>query len=212
MLKRHHKDNRLFWILCTSFVLLCGAFVFLGTGYWLSLRSEQKMSDLSQEASFKSLENTYGIENYVEMMPTLSISGLVSTKAWSNIRQAGFDVVIDLRTPSEGAGHDKSLIEDLGMHYINLPVAGIQGLTREVISDFARLYAHYHPESTPSNKTTQPRILIHCVSGNRAGGLWSAYRIHTGIPFDIALSEGRRAGMRAPLEEHIYRLCSKSAC
>ena len=50
-------------------------------------------------------------------------------------------------------------------------------------------------------KRAKKPVLIHCSTGNHAGGIWFAYRIlFDNAPLDQALSEARLIGMRPELE------------
>jgi protein tyrosine phosphatase (PTP) superfamily phosphohydrolase (DUF442 family) len=41
-------------------------------------------------------------------------------------------------------------------------------------------------------------VLLHCASGNRAGGVWTVLRVMEGRPYDEAEAEGRRIGLQGP--------------
>jgi protein tyrosine phosphatase (PTP) superfamily phosphohydrolase (DUF442 family) len=47
-------------------------------------------------------------------------------------------------------------------------------------------------------------VLVHCVSANRVGAMWTLYRVMKGIPFPIAVEEGRTVGLK-PKRENAVR-------
>ena len=74
---------------------------------------------------------------------------------------AGFKTVINLRQPSEGGlANEPQLVEELGMAYVSLPIAGAAGLTQENVVALAKIL----------DEADKP-ALLHCGSGNRIGAL-----------------------------------------
>ena len=56
-------------------------------------------------------------------------------------------------------------------------------------------------------------IYVLLASGNRAGAMWTAYRLSKGIEPDIAFEEGRTAGMQISMEEKLKASCrTKNMC
>ncbi|MDI1303211.1 MAG: protein tyrosine phosphatase family protein [bacterium] len=110
----------------------------------------------------------------------------------------GVRTVINLCPPAEAVDYDEAaLVTKLGMHYVNIPVAGPADLTLEN----ARLLAAAMAEAGPGHP-----VLLHCASGNRAGALLAlkAHSIDL-LPPAEALELGRRAGLTA-LEPFVRQL------
>lgn len=105
-------------------------------------------------------------------------------------RDKGVRTVIDLCPPGEAADYDEAaLVQALGMHYVNIPVAGPADLTRE---NAQKLAAAMHEAGTGHP------VLLHCASGNRAGALLALKaRFVDGKSAAEALALGRAAGLRA---------------
>jgi uncharacterized protein (TIGR01244 family) len=102
----------------------------------------------------------------------------------------GVRTVVNLCPHSEPCGYDEpALVHSLGMHYVNIPIAGPADLTTENAQRLASALA----EAGPGHP-----VLVHCASGNRVGALFAvkARRID-GLGVEEALAVGRSAGLKA---------------
>jgi uncharacterized protein (TIGR01244 family) len=102
----------------------------------------------------------------------------------------GVRTVINLCPPSEALDYDEAaLVAELGMHYVNIPVAGPADLTVRNADLLAAAMAEAGADH---------QVLLHCASGNRAGALLAlkAYCVDQ-LPPAQALELGRRAGLTA---------------
>ena len=77
------------------------------------------------------------------------------------LKALGVKTVISLRNPAENDWDEAAFVTELGMAFINLPVAGAAGVNEENAQELARLIEKYGD---------QP-LLVHCGSGNRVGAL-----------------------------------------
>lgn len=104
----------------------------------------------------------------------IATAGQPSADDVRRLAEAGYKVVVDLRSPGEPRGFDEeTAVREAGMEYVNLPVAGPPSdetfeTLRQVLRD---------PENRPA--------LVHCVSANRVGGAL--------IPY-LVLDEGKESG------------------
>jgi uncharacterized protein (TIGR01244 family) len=115
---------------------------------------------------------------------------------------AGVRTVINLRPASETPDLDeKSLVENAGMAYRWLPIAGSAGLTRENVSAFDRMLA----------ESGEGRVLVHCASGNRVGAMMAlrARWVQAKSP-EEALAIGKGAGLKG-LEGDVKALLQPEA-
>jgi uncharacterized protein (TIGR01244 family) len=115
--------------------------------------------------------------------------------------ETGYLTVINLRPDDEkGALEDEAtLVADLGMRYVHLPVGSAKDLTE----DNVRLLDSALSEAGP--------ILFHCASGNRVGALLALRAaLVYGVRPEEALALGRRAGL-SRLEETTRKLLGVSA-
>ena len=119
--------------------------------------------------------------------PQLFTAGQPATNDWRAFADAGVHTVINLRTPGEMQGRDeRAEVEAAGLRYLALPVDGAASVNPQNAQRLTTLLAE---ASGP--------VLLHCHSGNRAGGLLALARAQAGMPAADALELGRRAGMKS---------------
>ena len=135
------------------------------------------------------------VANYNRLRPHLATGGSIDLNQVHSLAEKGFRTIVDLRTPEEGTAAEKVAVEAAGMTYVNLPVD--KGVPSAALIDKL---------STILNDPKQAPVLLHCASGNRVGAAWAIYRVKQGIPLEIALEEGRTAGMRASREAQVRAL------
>jgi uncharacterized protein (TIGR01244 family) len=103
---------------------------------------------------------------------------------------AGFRTVINLRTEAEkadGYAWEPELVEQLGMRYVHIPVAGAKGLTRDNIERI---------DQALTRGLEDGPVLFHCASGNRIGASLALRAAWIeGVPAEDALAFGQEAGM-----------------
>lgn len=113
---------------------------------------------------------------------------------------AGYTLVVDLRTPSEdGQPAARAAVEAQGMRYVSIPVAGPDGVTPEAAAALDEALAG----------AGGPAI-VHCASGNRAGGLMALRAFASGASVEEALALGRSAGLtrlEGAVRERLTGLC-----
>lgn len=101
------------------------------------------------------------------------------------LAEDGYVAVIDLRTAGENRGMDEhGIVEDLGMEYISLPIAGRDAINFENAKKLDEVLGKYD----------QP-VLVHCGSSNRVGALLALREKLNGAEDENALAFGRSAGM-----------------
>ena len=116
----------------------------------------------------------------------LYTSGQPTANDWQAIAARGVTTVVNLRTAEEMQGRDEAAeVQAAGMRYVSIPVAGAAGLTDQA-ADALAVALHAAPGP----------VLLHCHSGNRAGGLLAITAVRDeGVPVENALALGRAAGM-----------------
>lgn len=135
---------------------------------------------------------TQNIRNFKPLVDNISTSGTIGPKGFLALSDNNFDIIIDARTPPEGTAAEQKQVEALGMQYFNLPIDG-RSIPQARVTALAKILAQ--------NKGK--KILLHCVSANRAGGLWAEYQISQGTNPKAALAQGRKIGMGQGLENWI---------
>jgi protein tyrosine phosphatase (PTP) superfamily phosphohydrolase (DUF442 family) len=133
------------------------------------------------------------IFNYNRTTPHIATSGLLGKGGIGELKGLGFVAILDLRTPPEGTKAEQQEVEAQGLRYFNIPISR-SAPSDEQIQSFARLV------EDPANYP----LLVHCGSANRVGAMWTRYRLHNGISFDLAIEEGRTIGMK-PARELLIR-------
>jgi uncharacterized protein (TIGR01244 family) len=119
--------------------------------------------------------------------PTLYTSGQPASGDWRAFADAGVRTVINLRPASEMPGRDeRAEVEAIGLRYVELPVSAVADITSENAKALSALLA-----------AADGPVLLHCGSGNRAGGLLAVAMAQNGLPTPAALALGRSAGMKS---------------
>ncbi|PCI86324.1 MAG: hypothetical protein COB24_09990 [Hyphomicrobiales bacterium] len=135
---------------------------------------------------------TKSIRNFKPLVDNISTGGTISSEGFLALSDNEFDIIIDARTPPEGTAAEQKQVEALGMQYFNLPIDG-RSIPQARVTALAKILAQ--------NKGK--KILLHCVSANRAGALWAEYQISQGTEVKAALAQGRKIGMGRGLENWI---------
>lgn len=115
----------------------------------------------------------------------LIVAGQPAAGDWAALAAAGVRTVVDLRTPGELQERDEPAeVAAAGMRYVRLPIAGAGAITPENAQRLTALL-----------DGAEGTVLVHCASGNRAGGLLALVKAGEGMPAEEALAYGRSAGM-----------------
>ncbi len=124
----------------------------------------------------------------LEARPGLLTAGQPAASDWAPIAARGVTTVINLRPSDEMQGRDEAAeVRAAGMRYIEIPVAGGSAVNAE---NARRLHE--------ALQSTEGKVLLHCASANRAGGLLALTAVrHEGMAEAAALELGRRAGMKS---------------
>ena len=128
-----------------------------------------------------------GVANASQALPHVITSGQPSPAHFRALREAGVELVIDIRDPMEPRGYDEpALLRELGLEYINIVVtdAHLTDQTLERITEAMRRAA---------GRCT----LVHCASGNRVGGSLIPHLIlDHGLDEEDATAAAMRMGLR----------------
>ncbi len=120
-------------------------------------------------------------------LPNVISAGQPTPSDFEALKAAGVRHVINLRPPSEDAGFDEAaLMEQLGLHYAVVPVAGPEDLN----ADSARAL------DAAMAAAGEGPVLVHCASANRVGALLALRAAWLmGKPAEAALALGRAGGL-----------------
>lgn len=127
-----------------------------------------------------------GIFKLKQPASTTFAAGQPSKEQLKELKEAGIEQVINLRTEGEINWDEKAFVESLGMQYHALPIAGAQGITLDNAQKLAAILKDVSGEGT----------IVHCGSSNRVGALMAldAYAKNGG-DLEAAISEGKRWGL-----------------
>lgn len=126
--------------------------------------------------------------NATQVLPHLVTSGQPNPDQFRALREAGVEVILDIRDPMEPRPFDEAaLVAELGMRYYNIPVSAGR-LDDAVMAEILEVLR------TEQGKPTA----FHCASGNRVGGPMIAYlMLEEGMVEDDAVTMAMRIGLRS---------------
>jgi protein tyrosine phosphatase (PTP) superfamily phosphohydrolase (DUF442 family) len=129
-----------------------------------------------------------GVANACQILPNVVSGGQPSANQLKALKEAGGDIVLDLRDPMEPRPVDEAaLVRELGMEYINVPVrhGSLDDRTLEHILSVLR---------GAGDRT----VFFHCGSGSRVGGALIPYFIiDQGLEEQDAVDQAMRVGLRS---------------
>lgn len=118
---------------------------------------------VSAHQSLDTLADKLTLKNAASYSQNYITGGQPTIDDLKMLANAGVKVVINLRDEGEFSKfNEQSIVEDLGMKYTSLPIAGAKGVTAENVKKFHQLI-------TNNNEKT----LVHCASGNRVGAFFA---------------------------------------
>jgi protein tyrosine phosphatase (PTP) superfamily phosphohydrolase (DUF442 family) len=129
-----------------------------------------------------------GVANACQIFPHLVTGGQPSAAQLRALKEAGGDIVLDIRDPMENRPlNEPELVAELGMEYVNIPVrAGSlddQSLERIL---------------TVLRGAESRTVFFHCGSGNRVGGaLIPLLILDHGVEEQDAVDQAMRVGLRS---------------
>ena len=129
------------------------------------------------------------IQGYHRVSDQLATAGQPDEATLAQLKTLGFRTVVNLRRTSEDpiVEKEKDLVEAAGLRYVSVPLTPASLTGADVDKVMAALAEH---EAGP--------VLLHCHSGNRAGGVWAVLVARSGGPWAQAVEEGRQAGLASP--------------
>lgn len=142
----------------------------------------------------------FGIPNATRPEEGLLIAGQPTAKQLKAAAKAGYRTVIDLRPLSEDHGFDEEkAARKAKLEYTNI------GVTPDTLDTSTIKYF-----MTVLSNAERP-ALVHCSSGNRAGGLYYAWLVlENGMSEDQAMQIAQAAGLTAPdLGERVHELVNE---
>jgi protein tyrosine phosphatase (PTP) superfamily phosphohydrolase (DUF442 family) len=129
-----------------------------------------------------------GVTNACQILPNVVTGGQPTAEQLKALKEAGGGIVLDLRDPMEPRPVDEAtLVRELGMEYINIPV-------RAGSLDDTTL-GHILAVLRGAGDRT---VFFHCGSGSRVGGALIPYFIlDQGLEEQDAVDQAMRVGLRS---------------
>ncbi|MGD0361321.1 MAG: tyrosine-protein phosphatase [Bryobacteraceae bacterium] len=127
-----------------------------------------------------------GVPNFHQVNERVYRGAQPRAEGWSSLAKLGIKTVIDLREEGEHSlQSEQKAVEAAGMHYVNVPLAGLGAPPAEKVSQVLGLLNGNDP------------VFVHCRRGaDRTGTMIACYRIaHDGWSNEKALAEARSHGM-----------------
>ncbi len=149
------------------------------------------LTALADDIDFEAVSSLkVDLQQVVELGTVSAVDGVTSAgqpdeAALEVFADAGYAAVIDLRGPEEDRGYDQeTVIEELGMHYVLLPIVGPDAVNFENAAKLDELLAQFDAP-----------VLVHCKSANRVGGLMALRASLNGADVEEAIEHGKDAGL-----------------
>jgi protein tyrosine phosphatase (PTP) superfamily phosphohydrolase (DUF442 family) len=135
----------------------------------------------------KTADALEGVVNVVQATPTVVTAGQPRPEHFRALKEAGVEIVLDVRHPMEPRGFDQeALLRELGLDYRVIPVMDgtLTDDTLEQVTDTLR-------------QAEGKQVLFHCNTGNRVGGAILPYLIlDQGMSEEDATTAAMRMGLR----------------
>jgi protein tyrosine phosphatase (PTP) superfamily phosphohydrolase (DUF442 family) len=129
-----------------------------------------------------------GVANACQILPNVITGGQPNAQQLRALREAGGGIVLDIRDTMESRPVDESsLVQQLGMEYVNIPVraGSLDDATLERILAVLR-------------GAGERTVFFHCGSGNRVGGALIPYfMLDQGMEEEDAVDQAMRVGLRS---------------
>jgi uncharacterized protein (TIGR01244 family) len=151
----------------------------------LALGAVADETDLRAVSSLK-----VDLDQVVELGTVSAVDGITAAgqpdaAALEVFADAGYATVIDLRGTGEDRGFDEAaVVEELGLHYVTLPIAGKDAISFDNARKLDGLLEEYPGP-----------VLVHCASSNRVGALLALRASLDGADDETALALGREGGL-----------------
>lgn len=120
----------------------------------------------------------------VKPVDGLTAAGQPDEASLKVFADSGYQAVIDLRTAGESRGLDEpTVVEDLGMDYVSLPI-GRDDINFDSAKSLDALIGRY-----------EGPVLVHCGSSNRVGALLALRASMSGADDESAIAHGKHGGL-----------------
>ena len=168
------------WKMNMRFLVVLGMVGLLGQ-VSAEISAQQKKAEPQKVESAK-LGNTKNVHR----AGNLWFAGQFTQADIEKIKAEGIERVISLRTDGEIDWDEKKALEAAGIQFTSIPFRSPESLN---VAVFDSVRKHL--------KSKDKKILFHCGSAHRVGGVWLPYRVlDEKVPLKTALKEAEKIGLR----------------
>lgn len=120
-----------------------------------------------------------------EPLPGVVTGGPPSAAQLRSAQALGYRTVISLLPPEEADEGAAQEVEQLGLRFVSIPIAGAEDLDEARALELQRVL-----------RSAERPLILHCASGNRSGALLALAAFHgEGVSAESALELGLTAGL-----------------
>lgn len=135
--------------------LIIGNLAILAASTWA-----RETTTTAAPVSVQGIDNLRAVDDHVWR------GGAPTTEGYKALAQAGVTTVVDLRA-EEGIDGDATVVRDLGMTMVHIPIRDGQTPSREEVDAFLA-----------ASRTSSGRVFVHCGAGvGRTGAMVGAYQV-----------------------------------
>ncbi len=168
-------------------LLLCLPFIFVIA---LPGKANEDVITVKKEPVIGTLA---GVASYNEW---LYMAGQPDQKTIAGLQDKGFEVVINIRGRDEVKFDEKTLVEESGMAYYNVPLLKDGAIQEQAVGDILAVVLENRGK----------KILFHCSSGNRIAAWFAAHLIRDhGHDKEAAITLAKQAGLTKASTERMLR-------
>lgn len=110
----------------------------------------------------------HGLSNFYQVNDHIYRGGQPSDEGFKSLAKLGVKTILDLRESGDRSASESAEVTSLGMHYVNIPLAGFAAPSAEQVSKVLALF---------SDSSAGP-VFVHCRRGaDRTGTMIALYRI-----------------------------------
>ena len=162
-------------------------------GFCQDKQPDRKMDIPASKEEIKLLDSA----SYLYKAGDFFISGQPNDSIITALKNQDLKLIINIRTPEEmdiikENGFDEEAFSDsLNIPYVNIPIGGDAGFTKEAIKDI-----------NDAIQLHDGMLMIHCRTAGRATNAWMAWLInYYDVPVDEAINLGKQMRFRLYLED-----------
>lgn len=122
------------------------------------------------------------IYNYVRLSNHWGTAGQPTEEEFVRIKEAGYEIVVNLLPDSQVLPHEQEIVQGLGMEYAQIPV----------VWD-APTHANFNQFAEVMDANADRRVFVHCAANKRVSAFCYLYRtLRLGVAKEVATEDLHR--------------------